>query len=191
MIIGLDHMGVYADPEPRKFIEAQALFPKLNVQSPCDVLRGRLLPRIGKEQYDRIAANIGRTAMLLYPLHPDAALVTQRWHEAGDRPTVVTTTTVLSHDDLLRYFCERAVSVTAIRIVPSDDLKIIECRAEKIAVFVDDNQSVLQQLRPLGIPLIWANFYADDTAVDPDFIEVRSWLELEAAVARVREPRKA
>lgn len=190
MIVGLDFFGVFIDHMQVKLKAVQRLFPHLDCTTVRDVLRHRLQPRLTAEEYDAITKSLGGR-LSFYEPHVGAREASRRIHAAGNRLVIITTTTNFSPQDFYAYAAEKRLILPTLHVVYDDRDKIDRCREEGVSVFADDNQSVLRMLRPLGIPLIWANFSGDDTPADPDFTPVRSWEELEREIMRLAAKQKA
>ncbi len=179
MHIGLDFGGVIANHHAVKLEAAREMFgPHLRTEA--DVVRAALLPQVGEERYNELIRRI-QARTLEFPLYPRIREAFERLVVRGYSFSVVSTQETVPQSVLEKYIASHALPIGSVAVVRADDDKRAACERLGVQAFLDDNPSVLETLKPLGIPLVWANF---SRAAVPSrgFPSVRSWDEFEKAV---------
>lgn len=175
MRIGLDFGGVIANHHALKVAEARALFPRLAIRGEADVLRAVLLPKVGEAAYAELLSRIQERTLEI-PLYADAPDSMERLVGRGHQFFVVTTQATVPREVIAAYLAQHALPIEGLSVVRSDEGKYEACREFRVEAFLDDNLSVLEMLRPLGIPLFLANFHRAEIAA-PFARPVASWAE--------------
>lgn len=190
MKIGLDLYGVIANhlAEKAKFASRQLGV----VISENEATREAMIARLGEEGYRAFARSFSSRPLehrLEMPLYPGVKENLAALQIEGARFALVS----MRHTMELAPFVQQYVRqrhqlpIEDIVVVTSDEGKVDACRQLGVTLFFDDNRSVLERLLPLGIKLVWANFYSVHDASEHRFSIAHSWDEFAVIIRALLE----
>ena len=189
MKIGLDFYGVIANHLAEKAAYAtRALGVEITEQ---EATRERMIARLGADGYATFAKSFSARPLasrLEASLYSGVRENLVALHADGVRFTVVSMRSTMALEAFVRaYVYDRHhLPIEEVIVVTSDEAKVDACRRSEVAVFFDDNRTVLERLVPLGITLVWANFYRIPDAGEQRFSIAHSWDEFAAIVRMLR-----
>lgn len=161
MIVGLDFYGVIANHLAAKVAFARTAWGLTITEA--EATRELLKQRLGETDYRRFALEFEARPLeerLSLPLYEDVPSVLNGLANEGDRFVVVSWQFIAELKPVLdQYFAQHGLPIRALEVTMSDDEKRNACLRQGVQLFFDDNRSVLELVRPLGITLVWANFY--------------------------------
>ena len=161
MIVGLDFFGVIANHLVKK-----AVFARTEWGLPIsenEATREALVERLGKEEYRRFVLACEAQPVkrpLEHPLYEDVYDTLHALAKEGDRFVLVSMQPSLAWQAILeQYLTHHKLPIGVVGVVITDEEKRGMCTRHGVQLFLDDNRSVLELLRPTGMTLVWANFY--------------------------------
>lgn len=178
MKIGLDFSGTIANHLVQKAAFAKKILGIAITER--EARKEALIEYMGEGAYSRFTLAFSTRSFsqrIQDPLYQGVREALLTLDKKGHKLVLITTRhTMTLISAISAYITLHHLPIRDIVAVSSDDKKANVCREHGVSVFFDDNRSVLEKLIPLGIKLVWADFYNTDSA-ESRFSIAHSWQE--------------